>query len=65
MPGNPLYFVRIAQLLFGIGFLILVADASVHRGWWNNINGAVALGGRLKFSLNLPKAHHTNTLSPQ
>ena len=45
--GKPLYFIRIAQLLFGIGFLILVSDASVHRGWWDNINGAVGLGGML------------------
>ncbi|KAL6722301.1 hypothetical protein ACLMJK_001408 [Lecanora helva] len=42
--GRILYFLRIAQLLFGIGFLILISDASVHRGWWDNINGAVAVG---------------------
>ena len=46
MAGKVLYFTRIAQLLFGIGFLILIADASVHRGWWDNINGAVAVGGK-------------------
>ncbi len=45
--SNPrtLYFTRIVQLLFGIGFLVLVCDAGVHRGWWDNINGALAVGG--------------------
>jgi len=45
--SNPrtLYFTRILQLLFGIGFLVLVSDAGVHRGWWDNINGALAVGG--------------------
>ena len=44
---NPrtLYFTRIAQLLFALGFLILISDAGTHRGWWNNINGAIACGG--------------------
>lgn len=44
--SNPrtLYFTRIVQLLFGIGFLVLVSDAGVHRGWWDNINGALAVG---------------------
>lgn len=45
--SNPrtLYFTRILQLLFGIGFLVLISDAGVHRGWWDNINGALAVGG--------------------
>lgn len=45
--SNPkfAYFVRIAQLVFGIGFLILVCYAGTHRGWWRNINGALAVGG--------------------
>ncbi|KAK4696455.1 hypothetical protein P7C71_g1458, partial [Lecanoromycetidae sp. Uapishka_2] len=43
---NPksLYFSRLAQLLIAIGFLIVICDAGVHRGWWNNINGALAVG---------------------
>lgn len=47
--SNPrtLYFTRILQLLFGIGFLVLVSDAGVHRGWWDNINGALAVGGTI------------------
>lgn len=45
---NPkiLYFLRIAQLLISLGFLILVCYAGVHRGWWKNINGALAVGGK-------------------
>ena len=39
-----LYFTRIAQLLFSVGFLILICYAGVHRGWWTSINGALAVG---------------------
>ncbi|KAL8805770.1 MAG: hypothetical protein Q9223_003835 [Gallowayella weberi] len=44
--SNPkiLYFVRIAQLLFGIAFLVLVCYDGTHRAWWNNINGPLAVG---------------------
>lgn len=44
--SNPrtLYFTRILQLLFGIGFLVLISDSGVHRGWWKDINGALAVG---------------------
>lgn len=43
-PKLP-YGVRIAELVFGLGFLILICYAGVHRGWWTNINGALAVGG--------------------
>ncbi|MCJ1262333.1 hypothetical protein MMC22_002203 [Lobaria immixta] len=42
-PKLP-YFVRIAQLLLSIGFLILICYAGTHRGWWKEINGALAIG---------------------
>ena len=44
--SNPrtLYFTRIAQFLFGVGFLILICYAGVHRGWWTSINGPLAVG---------------------
>ena len=46
--SNPkfVYFLRIAQLLVSLGFLILICYAGVHRGWWKNINGAIAVGGK-------------------
>ena len=44
-PKLP-YFVRIAQLLLSIGFLILISYAGTHRGWWKGINGALAVGGK-------------------
>lgn len=43
-PKLP-YLVRIGQLAFAIGFLILISYAGTHRGWWGNINGALAVGG--------------------
>ncbi|KAL8852434.1 MAG: hypothetical protein Q9221_002664 [Calogaya cf. arnoldii] len=44
--GNPklLYFIRIAQLLLGIVFLVLICYDGTHRAWWNNINGPLAVG---------------------
>ncbi|MCJ1343853.1 hypothetical protein MMC31_002050 [Peltigera leucophlebia] len=42
-PKLP-YGVRIAELVFGLVFLILICYAGVHRGWWTNINGALAVG---------------------
>lgn len=44
--SNPrtLYFTRIAQFLFGAGFLILICYSGVHRGWWTSINGPLAVG---------------------
>lgn len=42
--ARALYFTRIPQFLFGVGFLIILCWSGVHRGWWNNINGALALG---------------------
>lgn len=44
-PKLP-YFVRIAQLVLSIGFLILISYAGTHRGWWKDINGALAVGGK-------------------
>lgn len=54
--SNPkfAYFVRIAQLVFGIGFLILICYAGTHRGWWKNINGALAVGGTFQPHLLAP-----------
>lgn len=46
-PKLP-YFVRIAQILFAIGVLILVSYAGVHRGWWKDINGALAVAGDIQ-----------------
>lgn len=44
--SNPrtLYFTRIAQFIFGAGFLILICYSGVHRGWWTSINGPLAVG---------------------
>ena len=44
-PKLP-YFVRIGQLAIAIGFLILICYSGTHRGWWRNINGAIAVGGK-------------------
>lgn len=45
--SNPrtLYFTRIAQLLFGIGVLVAVSYAGVHRGWYSKIDGSLAVAG--------------------
>lgn len=45
--SNPksLYGARIWQFGFALGVLVLVSYAGVHRGWWPNINGALAVGG--------------------
>lgn len=43
-PKVP-YTVRLVQLGFGIAYLVLICYAGVHRGWWSNINGALAVGG--------------------
>lgn len=48
-PKIP-YFVRIAQLLLSIGFLVLISYAGAHRGWWKGINGALAVGGKYSCS---------------
>ncbi|KAI4237581.1 MAG: hypothetical protein L6R40_005872 [Gallowayella cf. fulva] len=39
-----LYFIRLAQLLFGILFLVLICYDGTHRSWWNSINGPLAVG---------------------
>lgn len=39
------YYLRIAQLAFALAFLIVISYAGVHRGWWRNINAALAVGG--------------------
>ena len=43
---KALYFVRIAQLAFSLAFLVLICWSGVHRAWWTNINGALAVGGK-------------------
>ena len=40
-----LYITRLVQLCFATGFLVLICFAGTHRGWWNSINGPLALGG--------------------
>ncbi|KAL8998403.1 MAG: hypothetical protein Q9169_002531 [Polycauliona sp. 2 TL-2023] len=44
--GNPklLYFIRIAQLLLGLVFLVLICYDGTHRAWWTSINGPLAVG---------------------
>jgi hypothetical protein len=37
---------RITQLLFAFGFLILLAWSNQNPGDWTNMQGSVALGGR-------------------
>lgn len=39
------YSLRITQLAVAIAFLIVISYAGVHRGWWKNINSALAVGG--------------------
>lgn len=44
--SNPkvLYFTRVAQLVLGIIFLVLICYDGTHRSWWRNINGPLAVG---------------------
>ncbi|KAL8832810.1 MAG: hypothetical protein Q9170_004732 [Blastenia crenularia] len=44
--SNPkiLYAARIAQLVLGILFLVLICYDGTHRSWWRNINGPLAVG---------------------
>ncbi|KAL8972430.1 MAG: hypothetical protein Q9183_000562 [Haloplaca sp. 2 TL-2023] len=44
--GNPklLYFTRLAQLILAVLFLVLICYSGAHRGWWDNIDGPLALG---------------------
>ncbi|KAL9598678.1 MAG: hypothetical protein Q9219_004347 [cf. Caloplaca sp. 3 TL-2023] len=44
--GNSkvLYATRIAQLVVGILFLVLICYDGTHRSWWRNINGPLAVG---------------------
>ncbi|CAF9940924.1 hypothetical protein IMSHALPRED_002226 [Imshaugia aleurites] len=65
--SNPraLYFTRISQLLFGVGFLILICYSGVHRGWWTSIDGPLAVGviaSIFTFALTLHNliTHHMN-----
>jgi len=41
---NLLYYLRCFQICFSLGFLIVICSSSVHRGWWNNVTGAIAIG---------------------
>ncbi|KAL9136886.1 MAG: hypothetical protein Q9175_001916 [Cornicularia normoerica] len=65
--SNPrtLYFTRIAQFLFGVGFLILICYSGVHRGWWTSIDGPLVVGviaSISTFALTLHNliTHHMN-----
>ncbi|KAI4085772.1 MAG: hypothetical protein LQ344_008145, partial [Seirophora lacunosa] len=44
--GNPKlhYGTRIAQLLLGIAFLVLVCYSGTHRAWWTSVNAPLAVG---------------------
>ncbi|KAI4118372.1 MAG: hypothetical protein LQ338_007413 [Usnochroma carphineum] len=44
--SNPkvLYSTRLAQLVLGILFLVLICYDGTHRSWWTSINGALAVG---------------------
>ena len=44
--SNPkvMYATRIAQLILGILFLVLICYDGTHRAWWRNINGPLAVG---------------------
>lgn len=64
---KTIYFSRIGQLAFAIGFLIILSYCGVHRAWWNNINGAIAVGGPFPLPLLIVLSskihfHHYNHL---
>lgn len=66
--SNPrtLYFTRITQFLFSVGFLILICYSGVHRGWWTSIDGPLAVGvitSIFTFALTLHNliTHHMNS----
>lgn len=40
------FYLRITQLAVAIAFLVVISYAGVHRGWWKNINAAIAVGGK-------------------
>lgn len=40
-----LYSVRLLQICLASATLVLICYDGVHRGWWNNINGPLAVGG--------------------
>ena len=40
-----LYFIRLLQICLAIVILILICYGGVHRGWWSNIDGPLAVGG--------------------
>ena len=56
---NPklLFYVRLVQTFFCTAFLVLVCYAGTHRGWWNNLNGPLALGGQSPLS-HVPLSKH-------
>jgi len=41
---NLLFSLRCFQLCFALAFLIVICYCSVHRGWWNNVTGDIAIG---------------------
>jgi len=41
---NLLYYLRCFQLCFSLGFLIVICYAGVHRAWWDNVTGTIAVG---------------------
>ncbi|KAI9775950.1 MAG: hypothetical protein M1835_005650 [Candelina submexicana] len=44
--SNPrlLLYIRYAQILISLIFFVLLCYSSTHRGYWDNISGAVGLG---------------------
>lgn len=59
-----LYFVRLLQIFFSTAFLVLVCFAGTHRGWWNNLDGPLALGSQSPLSI-LPLYFSPNTTTDQ
>ena len=59
---NPklLFLGRIAQLCIAIAFFVLMCWSGAHRGWWNQLNGALAVGG----TFCAPSLRKTLTFSP-
>ena len=39
-----LYFIRLCQFAFALGFLVLICWCGTHRGYWNNVEAAIAVG---------------------